>query len=213
MIKLRRLPHKILGFLRELSLLGWLVLVVFALVVGGGAYWSWQHFHAQSEQQIIIEKVGKLAVLPDETPVIATVEDASRVNQPFLKDAQNGDKTLIFPGARKVILYRPKTNQIVNMGPVLTTLVPVFVRSGAPSAKVDEAIKQIRSQSVNFNVVSQDTSPKNNYQQTLVIDLTGARSSATEQLAQLLHGSVATLPDGETRPDADILVIVGSSNN
>jgi hypothetical protein len=75
---------------------------------------------AQSSSQQIIDKVGKLVVLPQgETPTIATVNDASKLkNQQFFANAQNGDKVLIFSKSGKAVLYRPSTNQIVEYSKV-----------------------------------------------------------------------------------------------
>lgn len=66
------------------------------------------------------EKVGKLIALPaDETPTIATVEDKTKLaDQAFFSAAENGDKLLIYTKAQKAIVYRPSTNQIINVGPI-----------------------------------------------------------------------------------------------
>lgn len=70
----------------------------------------------QNETQDLIAKVGKLVVLPTgETPTLATVNDATKLkNQAFFKNAQNGDKVLIYNKAGQAILYRPSTNKIVQ---------------------------------------------------------------------------------------------------
>jgi hypothetical protein len=68
-------------------------------------------------------KVAKrIAVPKDETPVLATVSDKTKLkDQPFFKDAENGDAILIFPQAKKAIIYREKTDFIVNSGPIAIT--------------------------------------------------------------------------------------------
>ena len=58
-------------------------------------------------------------------------------------------------------------------------------------------------------VVTKDTAKKNDYTQTIVVDVTGKSQALAEQMATNLGGIVAGLPNGETAPtDADILVIV-----
>lgn len=48
------------------------------------------------------------------------------------------------------------------------------------------------------------------YDTTMVIDLTGKSPILTESLSFALKGKIATLPDGEQKPEgADVLVIVG----
>jgi hypothetical protein len=74
----------------------------------------------QSEIADLVEKVGKLAVLPaGEDPTIATVEDPSALaDQPFFKNAKTGDKVLIYTQAKKAILYSVELNKIVEVAPL-----------------------------------------------------------------------------------------------
>lgn len=69
------------------------------------------------------EKIGKLISVPkDETPTLATVTDKTKLkDQPFFKDAENGDVILIFPQAKKAIIYREKDNKLINVGPIAIT--------------------------------------------------------------------------------------------
>lgn len=110
------------------------IAVVVLLVLGGGAFGATQYKKLQSENsklknpqeqariqtESLVKEVGALTVLPsDETPTVATVADAGKLkNQAFFKDAQNGDKVLIYTKAKKAILYRPTTKKIVEIAPV-----------------------------------------------------------------------------------------------
>jgi hypothetical protein len=73
----------------------------------------------KQEADIIVQRVGKLMVLPTgESPTIATVTDKTELtSQAFFKDAQNGDKLLVYTIAKKAILYQPSSNKIVNIAP------------------------------------------------------------------------------------------------
>ena len=51
---------------------------------------------------------------------------------------------------------------------------------------------------------------KGNYSKTLVIDFSGAHSELAAQIAQAVGGEIGQLPAGETKPEADILVIGGA---
>ena len=68
----------------------------------------------------VVDKVGKLIALPtDETPSLATVQDKSKLkDQPFFKNAVNGDKLLLFIKAKKAILYRESSNKIIEVAPI-----------------------------------------------------------------------------------------------
>jgi len=64
-------------------------------------------------------EVGKIMLLPDETPILATVTDLEKVKeQDFFSKAQLGDKVLVYMEAKKAILYRPSAKLIVEVGRV-----------------------------------------------------------------------------------------------
>ncbi len=75
----------------------------------------------EREVEKIIEAVGKLIVLPDETPTVATVSDLEKLKgQIFFKNAKVGDKVLIYIKAEKAILYDPELNKIIELAPINT---------------------------------------------------------------------------------------------
>src|SRR5579859_3613649 len=71
---------------------------------------------AVEEAKATIAQVGKLIELPsDEQPTVATITDANKLkDQAFFKNAQNGDKVLIYQKAKKGIIYRPSINKIIE---------------------------------------------------------------------------------------------------
>lgn len=72
----------------------------------------------QSNTSDTVQAVGKHYLLPNEEPAVATVEDKEKVQSEFFRAAENGDKLLIYKEAKKVILYRPSVDRIVEVGPV-----------------------------------------------------------------------------------------------
>ena len=76
----------------------------------------------QNESQSLLATVGKLMILPEgENPTIATVSDLSKLqNQPFFKNAEVGDKVLIYNQSKKAILFRPSTSKIIEYAPLQT---------------------------------------------------------------------------------------------
>jgi len=116
------------GRKHRFPLLPILLTVIILGLAGAATYFYLQYNQIKNNPQAISEqettdlvaKVGKLIALPgDETPTIATVEDKSKLaGQAFFSSVENGDKLLIYTKAQKAIIYRPSTNQIINVGPV-----------------------------------------------------------------------------------------------
>lgn len=76
-----------------------------------------QQVSPEDEAKQLASEVGKLIDLPsDEVPTIATVTDASKVqDKPFFAKAQNGDKVLLYAKSSKAVLYRPSTKKLVEV--------------------------------------------------------------------------------------------------
>lgn len=87
-----------------------------------------QPMESQSEtNEQVIARVATMIVVPSgETPTIATLDDLTQVkDQVFFSKAETGDKIIVYLGAKKAILYRPSTKQIIEVG-------PLEVREGIP---------------------------------------------------------------------------------
>lgn len=72
------------------------------------------------ELQRLVDKVSQIILLPaDEVPTVATVNDLALLKgQPFFTNAKVGDRVLIYPKAKKAILYNPDSNKIIEVAPV-----------------------------------------------------------------------------------------------
>ena len=93
-------------------------LILFGLCAAGFWYYS-AHQPDRNSVEYIKREVGRHILLPpNEQPVLATITDTTKVSSPFLKRGSNGDKVLIFAQARRVILYRPSLDRIVDVGPI-----------------------------------------------------------------------------------------------
>ena len=80
---------------------------------------------AQEDVQSLVSEVGKLMLLPDEAPTVATVTDPAQLQgQPFFVNAKTGDKVLIYAAARKAVLYSPSEKRIVEVAPLIIGEVP-----------------------------------------------------------------------------------------
>ena len=95
--------------------------VIFILAIGSAVcYFYNNNFkpknNSQKETNEIVSLVGKLMVLPEEQPTIATVTDIEQLkDQPFFVNAKKGDIVLIYTKAKKAILYDPVSNKIVEV--------------------------------------------------------------------------------------------------
>lgn len=72
---------------------------------------------AKATEDELIEKVKKIALVPtDERPTIANITDADKLKgQPLFAHIQNGDKVLLYTKARREVVYRPSTNQVITV--------------------------------------------------------------------------------------------------
>ena len=117
------------------------VITILALALAGFMYYQVMQLRkspqaaAIKETKEVVAKVSKLVALPaDETPTIATVSDpAALKDQAFFKDAQKGDKVLIYTNAKKAILYSTSMNKILDIAPLNIGNAPA-VKAPATSA-------------------------------------------------------------------------------
>ena len=210
-----------------------MVAIVVAAIGTGWYFYSHKHVLTDID---VVDKVGKLMILPGETATIATVTDVTKLNsQVFFKNAKNGDKVLIFTAAGKAILYRPGINKIIEVTAVLPAdnSVPTSANNQLTNIsvqKVDNQIslvlnngtktagltnkfeKKITGKFPNVVIKSKETAARQDYQQTIVVDISNRIGQLLNDLATFLEAKIVTLPEGEVKPEADILVIFGKSS-
>lgn len=104
------------------------VVALIVLTLGGFLFYQYQNSkkaapqnraNVQEEAKKLAAEVGKVFALPsDEDPTIATITDIDKLkNQPFFAKAKNGDKVLIYPNNKKVILYDPVGKKVLEVAP------------------------------------------------------------------------------------------------
>lgn len=120
-------------FRRRLFQVGAFLLFAFLLVVVLVAY-NWLQNNKQTvgvdgklnsaAVKALIDEVGEKIELPqNETPTIATVTDVTKLaDQPFFRNAKNGDKVMIFGSTKEAILYRPSIHKIISVAPINATV-------------------------------------------------------------------------------------------
>jgi hypothetical protein len=234
--------HKEVGISKKLILILGTVLTL-CVIVGFFLYYYLQYQQNQKllknpllaserEQETVVSKVGQLTQLPTgEAPTIAKVTDTTKLRgQQFFQHARNGDYVLIYSKAKEAILYDPDGNKIIQVGPIslnqpvaqqaalgaqtMAQSIRVVIENGTTIAGLAKKTEVSLTQSMPaVTVVSEGNAVKQDYTQTIVVDLTGKNAAVASQLASVLKGTVGTLPSGEVKPvDADILVILGKNN-
>lgn len=189
----------------------------------------------ESELKQVIDKVGKLMQLPVGTPTLATVTDETKLaDQSFFKNAENGDKVLIFPD--KAILFRPSANKIIEVAQVnlneQNQMTPTGTPSGsiiptaAQTAKLKIALyngttrvgitsiaeRQIKTKMPNIEVVLKESADKENYEKTLIDDLSNKQGNLVKELISAIGGqetNLGQLKDLPSYKDAEIVIILG----
>jgi hypothetical protein len=103
-----------------------IAMVFVSLSLAGFFFYQWKEIKKDPNREIevstenLLERVGKLMILPqDEDPTIATVSDLDALkDQPFFAQAKLGYKVLIYTKSRKIILYDPNEDRIVDVAPL-----------------------------------------------------------------------------------------------
>jgi hypothetical protein len=95
---------------------------------------------AAKTSQRITQAVSKIYLVPNnEQPTVAVIQDKGKLgNQEFFKQAQNGDYILVYPKAKVALVYRERTNQLINLGPLSSDqshTAGVQTNSGATDTK------------------------------------------------------------------------------
>jgi cell division protein FtsB len=202
-----------------------LYLLIVLLLAGAAGYFYWQNRQnlaklenptqaSEAEAKELTDKVSKLMDLPtDEKPTVITVVDKEKVkSQAFFTKAENGDKVLVYTSAKKAILYRPSTDKVIEVGPVeisATTTFKVALYSVNEDLANLPAIESKLKESVTNLEYTVKQKSKTKTSKILVVDVNGSKPTETAQIAKLIDGEVTTLPEGETKPDADFLIIAG----
>jgi hypothetical protein len=212
--------------------------ILLVIAIGAAGYFYYQSkYTAQiadaKEIEELTKTIGQFLELPEgETPTLATVTDREKLaDQTFFLKAENGDKVLIYSQGGKAILYRPSTKKIVDMTsvninqantptentPTAETSAPapefvtVTLYNGSTKVGLTDVIeKQVTAGVTGTQVTAKEKAAKSDYTETIIVDVSGKGGERVGQLAQLLGGTVGTLPEGETAPQTDILVIVGN---
>lgn len=91
---------------------------------GGFFYIKYQEvLNAPTPTQKLVDTLSPVIELPQESPDLLTIADASKLsNQALASYTRNGDQLLVFNQAKKIIVYRPSVQKVIT---ILTIQAPV----------------------------------------------------------------------------------------
>lgn len=162
---------------------------------------------AQNGDRVIIYTQAKIAILYREE-IDRVVNMAPFTGEPIagIDGTQGDSETGIVEEEQS-----ENTDQETAETPVEVDLVRLVFYNGTSVAGITSSINlQEDFDDIDFSIVDR-ANAEGEYSDTLVVDLTGESSDIAGRVASLVNGTVGELPEGEEAPDADILVIVGSS--
>jgi hypothetical protein len=214
-----------------------MTLLLVAFGVAGYFYYQYKYNSKEAVQErevkSITDTIGSVLILPDnEVPTIATVTDREKLaGQAFFQKAENGDKVIIYRESGKAFLYRPSMQKVVDVATlntggqaaaetpkapntenIMTESLSIALYNGSTKVGVtDVAEKQIGTNLPDVKVIVKEKAAKSNYTETTVVDINGKGGESVGKIAELLGGTVGSLPEGEAAPQADILVIIGNT--
>ena len=175
-----------------------------------------------TEAEDLITRVKRHIVVNEaETPFVATITNIDLVKQKnpyFYKDAEQGDKVLIW--SDKAVIYSPGKDRLVSVvtagpgdgslisGEIALEDVSVEIRNGS---RVAGAASRLRTTLETAGLeVTRVGDAAGAYEGTIVIDQTGGQApNAMAKVAELAAGVLGTLPASEAASSADILIIIG----
>lgn len=193
---------------------------------------SGQEELAKREVAEVVGSLEKLAILPSEDPVVATITDnvALASQSAFYTNAVNGDKLVVYPQAKQAFIYSPSRNKIVNVGPLLIDDAPVGenaqgateqvsastisieVRNGSnTTGKATDTSNELKALASNISISEVTNAANKEYNGNVVVSSVPDMAATAQQIAQEIDAQVVnSLPSGEASTQADILVIVGN---
>ncbi len=187
----------------------------------------------KNEVEVIMKRISEVFLLPSEIPTVATISDKEKLKgQTFFDKAENGDKLLLFTNSNLAILYRDSIGKIIEISQISVanspqiemapTIVPtetlkedlkIKVALYNGSQKVGQTTKfekEILEKVGNFEVIKK-IDAKNNYEKSLVVDISGNYSEVAKSLAEKIDVEIAPLPEGEINIETDLLIIIGEN--
>lgn len=91
------------------------------------------------------------------------------------------------------------------------TKIKVAIYNGTTKKGITQTFEDfLEEKFVQTEVIAKETAVKQDYEKTLIIDVSGEQSKLVGEMAENLEGQLQELPEGEVAPEADVLIILGT---
>ena len=96
------------------------LVVVFVFFVKKEDKNSGEESLSPQEVERLTQELSRFMVVPSEEPLVFKISDSDYLKgeQKFFENSSNDDVLFVFPETQKAVLYNPKTEKIINAGPV-----------------------------------------------------------------------------------------------
>lgn len=193
----------------------------------------------KDEVKNLVAKISKLIGLPkEEEPIVATIVNVEALSkeQPFYANAHDGDKVLVYLKTQKAIIYDPKQNILVNVGPIFANQnqninvennldpiaeqknkigkINIEIRNGTNEPTKGMVVANELSRNEGFKIIAVESAKKSNYEKNILIDLSnGTKKEIIIELEKIMGvNAIKALPKGEPDTKAEVLLIIGAEN-
>jgi len=135
----------------------------------------------------LTEKIKQHMLLPDEEPVVATIDnaDALKEDNEFYANTQNDDVVFIYQKALKALIYRESEDILINVGPVYvdpqatqqtaeeTIAITVEVlNASSESGRASDVANQLSSINERIQISTTGNAKNDSYEKTQLVNLT-----------------------------------------
>jgi hypothetical protein len=186
-----------------------LVIVVIALIA------VIVSFISKDSKGSIISKIEKHMILPSESPVVAEVTDKEKLQSSLKRSTEKGDYVLLYDKAQKVIVYRPSTDRIIDVQPILYGSQPnpnfnatIAIYNGSGSENVAKKfIEKLYTSYPNVRLIAKEDVNRT-FPSTIVLT-EDETSTVPDEIANTLNIKAGIVPEGIDAGKADITFVVG----
>lgn len=173
---------------------------------GNGICLSQQEMRGEVDK--LKEQVEKMSNI---TTQVEKIVASKSTNNDILKTAESGltEKNTLAAGLTGLAGLSGASGSTTAKTENVSEIIKVAIYNGTPvEGLAKETELTLKEKMSNVNVVALANAKRTNYTKTIVTAINGKIQEA-QKVAQALGGQYSTVPLNETKPDADVLVVVG----